>query len=433
MVRQQLEELELSKRIKWLINLRWVAVAGVFGVLLFANRILALNLPYLLLYSLGLVLFLYNLVFFLVSLNIRNIKHQNRFANFQIILDLITLTLLLHFSGGMENPFIFYFIFHVIIASILLSKRDAYLQASLAALLVIGMAVLEYMGIISHYPIFKAQFYSNSVYVFSEGFAFVTTLYIAVYMAASISSTLRQRNRELRDLNAVLKEQDRIKSEYVMRVSHDIQAHLGAIDSCLKVVVKGYVDDSVEKTKDFIKRADHRVEVLLRFVRDLLELAKAKLKKSIKLEAIDLTDILKKVLDDMQIRVQDKEIELNVNIEPGLPIVNVDKVSIREVFMNLVSNALKYTPKGGSVDVTVKEQKENILVEISDTGIGIQKNDLDKIFNDFYRTENAKQTEQHGTGLGLSIVKQIVEKHHGKIWVESELGKGSVFSFTISK
>lgn len=433
MPNESLEEIELTNRIRWLINLRWFAVAGVIGILIFLDQIFHINLPYPILYILGCALFLYNIIFFFYSLHPVSKKYKNWFANIQITFDLITLSLLLHFSGGIENPFIFYFIFHMIIASILLTVRSAYIQATLAILLVAGISFLESTGIIRHYSVIKNDLYKDPTHLLGEGIAFMTTLYIAVYMATSIAGRLRQRTREIQDLNLILKEHDRIKSEYVIRVSHDIQAHLGAIHSCLEVVTSGFVGDLSEKAGDFIKRAKHRTEVLLHFVKDLLELARIKIKKGFEMKPLDIESVIKSVMDTIRIRPEEREINIRLEIPENLSRIKGDEVSIKEVFNNLLINAIKYTPKGGKIVVSARELDDSVLVEIRDTGIGVPSEDREKIFEDFYRSKNAKEIDKDGTGLGLSIVKQIIEAHNGRIWVESELGKGSSFKFVLPK
>ena len=211
--------------------------------------ILRMVLPYKYLYLGGIILFLYNLLFYLYNRKIRVLinteswqRKANRFANIQISIDLMMLVYLLHFSGGLENPFVFYFVFHMVIASILLSNREAYLQATLAAVLFGAEILGSHLNILPHYHL---QGFISEEHIFSRTFLFgtygilVTTLYLTVYMATSIVNKLRFREAELAVANQQLSEQDRLKSQYVLMVSHDLQSSLATIQNCLKVVLAG--------------------------------------------------------------------------------------------------------------------------------------------------------------------------------------------------
>ena len=283
----------LVERAFWLIRLRWIAVSGVILILLLASRIFKLYLPFIYLYSIVGVLVVYNLAFYFLLNWLRN-KKKNNFirvanisANLQISFDLTCLAGLIHFSGGIENPFIFYFIFHMIIASILLSRRAAFLQATFAIFLFGAIVALEYSGNFPHYDLkgfISFSQYKNPSYIIGISFVFMSTLYIAVYMATSISVRLRQREKMLQEANELLQQKDRLKSEYVLRVSHDIKEHLSAIQGCLDPVLVGITGELNAKQSDLIQRAVQRTTKLLFFVRALLEITRIKLSKELKMQ-----------------------------------------------------------------------------------------------------------------------------------------------------
>lgn len=432
----------LAERVYWLIRLRWIAVIGIVCAVSFTEKIINIPLPYLPLYSVATFLGLYNLVFLLYLKQIGKKDTTNlpiianRIANTQISLDLLSLITLIHFSGGIENPFIFYFIFHMVIASTLLSRQASFLQATLAVSLFGIMVILEYLGVLPHYCLkdFTMHCQShNPVYIGGVSFVFVSTLYIVVYMATSISSRLKQREKVLKEANEQLKEKDRIKSEYVLRVSHDIKEHLAAIEGCLEPVARGITGELNPAQLDLVQRASQRTAKLMFFVKALLEVTRIKLSKEIKMDYFLFKDALSEAIASVASKAKAKNISLSSLVEPTIDCIRGSKEYIQETLVNLLANSVKYSLHNGKIGIRVSDKGNCILIEITDNGIGIPKDELPRIFEEFYRASNAKAVERDGTGLGLSIAKHIVEKHNGKIWVESEEGKGSIFRIELPK
>jgi len=430
----------LGERIYWLIRMRWIAAAGVLATIFISNRFFGISLERAPLYALAAILAGYNAFFYLLLHLVKrfggsNIDiFENRIANIQIAVDLFTLTALIHFSGGIENPFIFYFIFHMIIASILLSRRASFLQATLAAVLLLSMIYLEFFGLIRHYCLegyISADLHGNTLYTSGVSFVFISTIYIAVYMATSISKQLREREESLKEANELLIQKDRVKSEYVMRVSHDIKEHLAAISSCIAPVTRGILGPLNEKQLDLLRVGETRTGKLLFFVKALLEITRIKLSREIKMDYYSFVEAVNDAISFISPRAQEKRISIHLTIQPGIDKVWGTKEYIQEVIANLLANAVKYTLPDGRVDIRAEKRGSKILVTIKDTGIGIPKKELPKIFEEFYRASNARKVERDGTGLGLSIAKQVIERHGGKIWVESEEGKGTAFFLTL--
>lgn len=433
---------ELFERIHWFIKLRWIAVAGVVFAGFFVDRILNIPLPVLYIYAIAAFLGIYNLSFLIYLGNIAGKKITNffavanRIANLQTSLDLLCLAALIHFSGGVENPFLFYFIFHVIMASILLTRRASFLQATFAVFLFSSTVFLEYKGILAHYCLEKFMPYSlheNLIYISGVSFVFVSTLYIAVYMATAVSDRLREREKSLQKANELLNKKDRIKSEYVLRVTHDIKEHLSAIQSCIAPVTEGITGSLNEKQKDMLQRARARAGKLIFFVKALLEITTIKLTKRLKKENFSFAESIKVISEDIRMRSKSKGVTFKVDVEPSIDRIIGVRVYIEEAISNLLANSVKYTPRGGRITLKASDRKRYIRIEIRDTGIGIPSDELSHVFEEFYRGRNAKQIEKTGTGLGLSIAKEIVELHQGNIWVESEEGKGTVFYLEFPK
>lgn len=434
--------IRLVRQAYWLIKLRWIAVTGTFLTIFLSHNILKIPIQHTHLYYVTGLLLFHNIISFLLLKKTAKAGEDKRFSlikraiNFQISVDLLILTALLHYSGGIENPFIVYFVFHMVISSILLSVRESYFQATFAAGLLTFLALLEYKMVIPHYCIgglVAYDLHNNVPYIFGMMLVIVSTLYITVYMTSSISTQLRKQEEAYRQANEQLKQKDRIKDEYVSRVTHDIKGHLAAIQSCLDVVKNGLVGSLNEKQSNFVGRAHARTSKLAGFVRTLLKLTQMRLSDKLVMDEFPLKDTIHDAVDAVRSRAEEKSITLNCEIEPSISEIYGNQFSIEEVITNLLLNAIKYTPEKGTVGLKAIDNCADVRIEIADTGIGIPQKDIDKVFDEFFRSANAKKLVKDGSGLGLSIAKQIIQRHQGQIGVESKENEGAMFWFTLPK
>jgi signal transduction histidine kinase len=446
---------ELSERVDWLIRLRWLAVVGALVAIVLADWRLPGVLSLVPLVGIVSFVALYNLVFYLFSAEFRyfrgrgaKLRSSPLFAHVQILLDLISLTILLHYSGGVENPFALYYVFHVVIASILLPPVASFTYAGLATLLYGGLVLLEYAGLVPHINLVGVvgpERYRRETYLFAAIFALGTTLFFAVALASAIASQLRRREQqlleagitaarraeEMAELNVKLRELDDFRNRFTMLVTHELRAPVAAIQSYIKLILEGFVPP--EREREILERAERRAWEQLSLIGDLLELSKVQEKALEKAPPLDLGDVLRSVVDMMRSPAQQKDLLLSVEMAPDLPKVSLPAEQAKQVWTNLISNAIKYTPPGGIVVVSLTQNPNYVLGTVRDTGIGIAPKDREHLFEEFFRTQEAKAMEAHGTGLGLSLVKRILESHGGRIWVESEVGKGSKFTFVLPK
>jgi signal transduction histidine kinase len=183
--------------------------------------------------------------------------------------------------------------------------------------------------------------------------------------------------------------------------------------------------------KEFSDRAYERTELLSTFIKNLLNLTRKRLKNDSEFEDFLLRDVINKVVVPVQILAKDKLIEFNFSIDKSVQNITGNPFTIEELFSNLLLNAVKYTPPKGRISLTVRRQQDHIISEISDSGIGIPKEELPKVFDEFYRGSNVPKDIKTGSGLGLSIAKQIVESHKGKILVSSEPGVWTKFTIIL--
>jgi len=223
---------------------------------------------------------------------------------------------------------------------------------------------------------------------------------------------------------------DRIKSAFTRTVAHELRAPTAAIQSYLRLILDGYIPP--EGQKKYLVRAEQRTSGQLELIGDLLHLAHLQNPDlRIEREPVNLAESLREVCDLMSSRAQEKGIEFTVSVPEETPTISADPKHVKQLWGNLVSNAIKYTDEGGTVDVTMDTRDKQVVTSVRDTGIGIAPEDLPRIFEEFYRTKAAKEYSEMGTGLGLSIVKRIVETYQGQVDVQSTLGRGSTFTVTL--
>ena len=242
---------------------------------------------------------------------------------------------------------------------------------------------------------------------------------------------VEERAERLAREKSELEKIDQIKSQFTLLVAHELRAPVAAIQSYLKLILEGYVPP--ERQTEIIHKAERRARDQLELIGDLLDLARLRDASSeVPVTRVDVSVPMREIVDLMSARADEKGLTITVEVEPDLPPVSINQENIKRLWTNLISNAIKYNRPDGIVEITVGRHADGeVISAVSDTGIGISPEFFERIFDDFVRTDEAKKMEAHGTGLGLSIAKRIVENCGGRIWVESEAGKGSTFSFTL--
>jgi PAS domain S-box-containing protein len=229
----------------------------------------------------------------------------------------------------------------------------------------------------------------------------------------------------LRDVTQ-LKEIDTLKSDFVSTVSHDLRSPLTLMRGYATMLeMAGELND---QQKNYSKMIVQGVDNMAKLVNNLLDLGRIDFGVGLQVDSIPVLDILERVTSGLQLHAKHKNISLGVEIPRDMPhAIEADQALLHQGIYNLVENALKYTPQDGEVTIRLVPTDTTLTFAICDSGIGIPASDLPRLFEKFYRGTNREALAQRGTGLGLAIVKSIAERHGGKVWVESELGKGSTF------
>ena len=239
----------------------------------------------------------------------------------------------------------------------------------------------------------------------------------------SDSLLLFQDLTELRNLQTT-------RRELIGNISHEFRTPLAGIKAMVETLRDGAVDDK-KVARDFLTRMDDEVERLTQIVAELTELSRIETGKAeLSLEPVNLNLLIEEVIIQLNHQVERQQLSVDKKFAADLRSVQADKERVRQVVVNLIHNAIKFTSPGGKITVATQTHGGSVTVDISDTGIGIAKNDLPHIFERFYKVDRARSGG--GTGMGLAIAKHVVEAHGGKIRVQSEEGKGSTFSFSLS-
>jgi signal transduction histidine kinase len=414
-----LGEHQRPQRLLWLIRLRWIAAGCLFMVLTAAHFLLGLGIPATELYIGNAVLLAVNLAYLILFR--RLLARVNRFIAIQIILDLALLAYLLHFSGGVENPFAVFFVFHMLIAGILLAPRSAYLEAAVAFGFFTALLAGERAGLLPR-PLIPGFSLGDGVktsvpYLVALLTAFAASLFGTVYLSSTIAEKLRQRDRELE--TAILE-----KSRYVQQVSHDIRGSISAIQSCLQVVLDGLGGPMPDGARNMVARAERRSRSLLEFADDLLYLSLLRAGEGIRKEPASFSGLFGEFARVMQAEAQKRGLSLVVEDLSGGKTIAADAEAIRRALRCLLLNSLQRSPAGGTVTARAESAPKEIRIRISDTGPRLSDEELPHVFDDFYSGET-------GSGLGLAIAREVARLHGGLVRVENGPQRGCAFIVTL--
>ncbi|MCK9431084.1 MAG: ATP-binding protein [Candidatus Omnitrophica bacterium] len=223
------------------------------------------------------------------------------------------------------------------------------------------------------------------------------------------------------------------KSDFISSVSHELRTPLTSIKGYAAILLAGKLGAVPDEIKNRLEKINRHSDELVHMVNDLLDISRIESGKvNMKLESLELKYIADKVADLLSEQLKAKNITFSTNIPDDSRNALADRSQIERVFINLVGNALKFTPENGKISINAHRSGKIIQIDVSDTGFGIPEDAQGKLFQEFFRVENAINQEVKGTGLGLALVRHIIEAHQGRIWVKSKLSEGSTFSFTLN-
>ena len=548
MLKENLKKTELVERIHWLILLRWIAVSGLFITTYIFSSVFNVVDQVIPLYTIAVIIGLTNAWFFfnINTLRIKPFESVQMHAGIQIMTDHFFLICLIYFAGGIENPFIFYFLFHAIIGGIFLEKKYSYLQALFAASLFALLLLLEYYSVIPHHPLqtFSAfkygdELWHSEVYILCVFFALASTIFISVYFVTTLMDRLRKSrddvlfeikstlenmaegvifidpddkvtmcNKEIEKawkvkseelLNKSVKddqipyiggiasnitesfrkgietsqhqeimtndgflyntysavidpsgkywgtvltshditerkklEQQLLHSERLAtigemsaKVAHEIRNPLSSISLNTELLYDEISNDNGDKKSD----AENLIQSILNEVDTLTEITDEYLRFArfprLETKPASINNVLIELSKFFNKERLQRGIALKENYASDLPIILLDTNQIKQAFLNILKNSFEAMPEGGKVSISTRLKGDNIEVNITDTGQGISKDDIQSVFDPFY------SAKVNGTGLGLALTMKTVEGHGGDIICKSTIDKGTTMVISL--
>ncbi len=228
--------------------------------------------------------------------------------------------------------------------------------------------------------------------------------------------------------------QNEPQSEVISLVAHELKNPLVSIRGYSELLLSGAVGEINKQQADFLKTILNNADRMAELISDLLDAARLDSgREKIQLASIQSTKVIQQVVTTLLPQLEEKGLLLCTDLESDLPAVQADENRLIQIFTNLLSNAAKYTPPGGKITITAHSDDRNVIFAVQDSGIGIKSIDQKKIFQRYFRTDDAQSRDIPGTGLGLYICKILVELHGGRIWFESEYSKGTTFLFSLHR
>ena len=243
---------------------------------------------------------------------------------------------------------------------------------------------------------------------------------------------IEQATAELTKANEALQKQDSVKNDFISMISHQLGTPLAVMDGFLTLIVQGFYGKTNEKMQEALEKTLSRTRNMKGLVFDLLNISRMTAGKFfLEISDVDMAKVVSEEIEELQRQAHDRNVKLNYHpSEHTMPTIKVDEPKTRQAILNLINNAIYYSPNG-TVDVYLDSDSTNIIFKVVDTGIGVPDEEKEHLFTKFFRADNARKESPNGTGIGLYLVKRVITDQHGKLIFTSQVGKGSVFGFTL--
>jgi signal transduction histidine kinase len=433
----------LADRLYFYSLARYLVVGAIIGGALFAAHAVGVEgLDISRLTGVAVILALYNSLIFSMlhrtrtkDSSILDYRALSHIMHGTILLDFVFLTIALWLVGGSRSPFAAFYLFHVILASVILPRRAVFVHTAIGFAFLAALAVAEWLGWIPRYtPAGAVPAGADGLdgrYVLTLLVVYGLLFALSASMLTSLMELLRAGARKIRRTNEQLRELLEMRRDFMHIAMHDLKSPVVSVSQQLYALETGLEDSLTPAQRDMFERCRIRLKQSLDFVRDLEFLAKLE-NDDLKHEAapLDLRKLLQEVFEEQQDYAKTRKHTLTADIPDDLPAALAIERLLKEAVANLVTNAVKYTPEGGEIHLRARHSGgTKVRIEVEDNGIGISAEDQKRLFREFarIRPEGKGVDTANSSGLGLSIVRRVIEAFGGRAGVESESGMGSTF------
>ena len=382
----------------WFIKLRFIAFVSLINFIIAVKFFFKFELTESQLYSFiivtGFILF-YNILFDVnkKSFSIKNQKFTPiHFSLLQIVLDLFSLSILVYFTGGIETPLFMFFIFHMIIGSLLLPASIMYFLAGLMVSFFTIFSGLEYLDIIPHQNLiglYRYEVYNDPNFVIGFLVSFSFVVFVSIFLTSKIVRDLYERESQLKLALDDLHSAEESKQKYIIAVVHELKSPIASIISSLELVLGNYLGDVPIKIKDKLARTKERGDEAIKNINSILHISRFKLLSNINRSEFNISELINKLVNNYKDQAIRKNIKIDIeNISNRKILINADEILLELALSNIIGNSVKYTPKDGNILIEINVSDQYININISDDGIGIPQSELDKIFEEYFRASN---------------------------------------------
>jgi signal transduction histidine kinase len=421
----------LRRRLEWLNRIRWCIIAVLIAAVTVLGAATIIPLPVRPMLMTAGVLALMNLGYVIRNrlLPARSIRTEIRIVKLEMVCDLVMLTVVINLTGGVENPFLYVYVLHVVIAALLFKGREVFTIAWLAIGLFTSEVVGEYLDWLPHYHLLGASTLTHELrYILATLGSFWFVLLSGAFVSASIMRHNRAIKDELVARQGELVAADRAMLDFFRFVTHEIKTPVATARSAIEAVVELHGDGLEPGARDLLDRAQRRLDQTTAIVKDLADLTRTGVLRHEPPAPVELTALAARVLDEQREPAAVTGQRLELRAPAGEVIVRTSGAAVAKILGNLVSNAIRYNRDGGPVIVTVAPHGDGTRLEVADEGIGIAPEEQARVFDEFYRTAAAQQRSSLGTGLGLPIVRRLTHELGGTVSLASVPGQGTTVS-----
>jgi len=359
--------------------------------------------------------------------------HALDFSGVNVTADIVVMTGAIYLTGGVLSPLLAIYVIEIAVIALLTNLGTTLLVAAAALGLYSAMGILVQLHVLSTWP--PPVAWSNGL---TTGYLVTALIYAAVvlgvptFFTAAILRQLKERERVLERQTRELIEAGREKSQFMANITHELRTPIHGIVGLVGLVEEGIYGPTTDKQLSAMRDVRQSAKALLHLIDDLLELSHADAGKlELEPSEIELPEVLESVMSSIRWMQGNKELDLSLELAADLPRITTDRRKLVQIVLNLLANAVKFTPEGGSVRLSARLDGDHVFVAVSDTGIGIPPGELEHIFDEFRQVDGSSSREFGGVGLGLALVRRLADLLGAEVRVESEPGAGSTFTLAL--